>query len=195
MVSKVPEGHHARGTTLHEALRGNLPLRGLCGGPSEGSAGVSPRVGGSDPMLVTLRNCWNGCVRRNHVGQRGEEPPITQFYPLEVSESRTQIMLAHFSRSRDPKRSLPSSSKQPHSYPCPGSPGASTQHMRAHAHTRTNVRTRAPMSTHTHTQMPTRARPCPHTHTHTQTRAQPLPEYGGHLFSEAVFLFILGLLW
>ena len=34
--SKVPEGHHARGTTLREALRGNLPLRGLCG--------VSPRV-------------------------------------------------------------------------------------------------------------------------------------------------------
>ena len=76
---KVPEGHHPRGTTLREALRGNFPLRGLCGGLSEGSAGslrgfcrVSagfcggprdfPRVfGGSDPMLVTLRNCW----RRN----------------------------------------------------------------------------------------------------------------------------------
>ena len=76
---KVPEGHHPRGTTLREALRGNLPLRGLCGGLSEGSAGslrgfcgVSagfcggprdfPRVsGGSDPMLVTLGNCWN-CV-------------------------------------------------------------------------------------------------------------------------------------
>ena len=73
---KVPEGHHPRGTTLREALRGNFPLRGLCGGLSEGSAGslrgfcgVSagfcggprdfPRVlGGSDPMLVTLRNCW-----------------------------------------------------------------------------------------------------------------------------------------
>ena len=69
--SKVPEGHHPRGTTLREALRGNLPLRGLCGGLSEGSTGslrgfcgVSagfcggprdfPRVfGGSDPMLVT----------------------------------------------------------------------------------------------------------------------------------------------
>ena len=37
--SKVPEGHHPRGTTLREALRGNLPLRGLCGGLSEGSAG------------------------------------------------------------------------------------------------------------------------------------------------------------
>ena len=36
---KVPEGHHPRGTTLREALRGNLPLRGLCGGLSEGSAG------------------------------------------------------------------------------------------------------------------------------------------------------------
>ena len=38
-LSKVPEGHHPRGTTLREALRGNLPLRGLCGGLSEGSAG------------------------------------------------------------------------------------------------------------------------------------------------------------
>ena len=36
---KVPEGHHPRGTTLREALRKNVPLRGLCGGPSEGSAG------------------------------------------------------------------------------------------------------------------------------------------------------------
>ena len=33
---KFPEGHHPRGTTLREALRGNLPLRGLCG--------VSPRA-------------------------------------------------------------------------------------------------------------------------------------------------------
>ena len=74
--SKVPERHHPRGTTLREALRGNLPLRGLCGGLSEGSAGsprgfcgVSPRFwggprdfpwffGGGDPMLVTLGNCW-----------------------------------------------------------------------------------------------------------------------------------------
>ena len=39
IFSKVPEGHHPRGTTLREALRGNLPLRGLCGGLSEGSAG------------------------------------------------------------------------------------------------------------------------------------------------------------
>ena len=44
MASQVPEGHHPRGTTLREALRGHLPLRGLCGGLSEGSAGVSPRV-------------------------------------------------------------------------------------------------------------------------------------------------------
>ena len=74
--SKVPEGHHPRGTTLREALRGNLPLRGLCGGLSEGSAASlrgfcrvvrgfcgGPRdfpklFGGSDPMLVTLKNCW-----------------------------------------------------------------------------------------------------------------------------------------
>ena len=34
-TSKVPEGHHPRGTTLREALRGKLPLRGLCGGLSE----------------------------------------------------------------------------------------------------------------------------------------------------------------
>ena len=38
-TSKVPEGHHPRGTTLREALRGNSPLRGLCGDLSEGSAG------------------------------------------------------------------------------------------------------------------------------------------------------------
>ena len=69
---KVPEGHHPRGTTLREALRGNLPLRGfsgplrgslpgfcgvsagLCGG-LQGSTGFSE---GSDPTLVTLGNCW-----------------------------------------------------------------------------------------------------------------------------------------
>ena len=70
---KVPEGHHPRGTTLREALRGNLPLRGLCGGLLRGlcevSCGISagfcggprdfPRFfGGSDPILVTLGNCW-----------------------------------------------------------------------------------------------------------------------------------------
>ena len=37
---KVPEGHNPRGTTLREALRGNLPLRGCLGA----SAGVSSRV-------------------------------------------------------------------------------------------------------------------------------------------------------
>ena len=42
--SKVLEGHHPRGTTLREALRGHLSLRGLCGGLSEGSAGVSQRA-------------------------------------------------------------------------------------------------------------------------------------------------------
>ena len=38
---------HPRGTTLREALRGHLPLRGFCGGLSGGSAGlcgVFPRV-------------------------------------------------------------------------------------------------------------------------------------------------------
>ena len=64
--SKVPEGHHPRGTTLREALRGTLPLKGLCRGLCEGSAGVSAGLcgifrgffGGSDPMPVTLGNCW-----------------------------------------------------------------------------------------------------------------------------------------
>ena len=74
IISKAPEGHHPRGTTLREALRGNLPLtEGSAGvsqralrGLSEGSAGLCggpldfPRFsGGSDPMLVTLGNCWN----------------------------------------------------------------------------------------------------------------------------------------
>ena len=58
----------SEGTTLREALRERGSLRGLCGGLSEGSAGLSPRVlrssagfcegprdfprffGGSDPM-------------------------------------------------------------------------------------------------------------------------------------------------
>ena len=70
-LSKVPEGHHPRGTTLREALLGNLPsvgvsqralrgslrgfLRGLsCGGPQD-----FPRFfGGRDPMLVTIGDCW-----------------------------------------------------------------------------------------------------------------------------------------
>ena len=62
-VSKVPEGHHPRGTTLCEGLQGNLPLRGvlrgLCGGLLEGSAGLCRvlwgSIGfseGSDRMLV-----------------------------------------------------------------------------------------------------------------------------------------------
>ena len=49
--SKVPEGHHPTGTTLREALRGNLPLRGflgagLCGGLFEGSPRGSAGVRG-----------------------------------------------------------------------------------------------------------------------------------------------------
>ena len=48
--SKVPEGHHPRGTTPRV-------LRGLCGG-LRGSAGFSEGSGGSDPMLVTLGNFW-----------------------------------------------------------------------------------------------------------------------------------------
>ena len=56
---------HPKGTTLREALRGNLPRRGLCEGLFEGSAGLCGFLRGSmgfsegsDPMLVTLRNCW-----------------------------------------------------------------------------------------------------------------------------------------
>ena len=84
LISKVPEGHHRRGTTLREALlRGYLPLRGLRGGLSEGSAEALrclsggcaglyggprdfPRVfGGSDPMPVTFGNCWRrGIIKR-----------------------------------------------------------------------------------------------------------------------------------
>ena len=97
-ASKVPEGHHPRGTTLREALRGNLPLRGLCGGP----AGVSPRVlrgsagfcggprdiprffGGSDPMLVTLRNCW---IRGS---QRSESPSVRSDLKIARFESQGQ---------------------------------------------------------------------------------------------------------
>ena len=37
---KVPEGQHPRGTTLREALRGNLPVRGFSGA----SVRVSSRV-------------------------------------------------------------------------------------------------------------------------------------------------------
>ena len=52
-LSKVPEGHHPRGTTLRDALRGNLRLRELSGvsqralrGLSEGSAGLSGNSAG-----------------------------------------------------------------------------------------------------------------------------------------------------
>ena len=62
-------GHHPRGTTLQEALQRNLPLKGFSGA----SARVSSRVlrglrgalpgsagffEGSEPVLVTLGNCW-----------------------------------------------------------------------------------------------------------------------------------------
>ena len=62
--SKVPEGHHPRGTTLREALRGKLPLRGLHGGLSEGSAGVSPRVlRGSRGILRGFPGVVTLCLR------------------------------------------------------------------------------------------------------------------------------------
>ena len=84
--SNVPEGHHPTGTTLRESLRGKLPLesqrvlRGLCGGLSRvlrGSAGLrgvlqwSTGVSeGSDPMLVTLRTCWNFSLPFETLGLR-----------------------------------------------------------------------------------------------------------------------------
>ena len=53
-AEKVPEGHHPRGTTV---------VRGLCRGLFEGSAGgLRGSAGlseGSDPILLTLGNCWN----------------------------------------------------------------------------------------------------------------------------------------
>ena len=53
--SKVPEGHHPRGTTLREALRGNLPLRGLCGCLSEGPAGLCGVLRGSAGFSEVFR--------------------------------------------------------------------------------------------------------------------------------------------
>ena len=70
LSAKVPEGHHPRGTTLREALRGNVPLRGVLqthsgsegsagfSGVLRGSAGISDAFKGSDPMRVTLGNRW-----------------------------------------------------------------------------------------------------------------------------------------
>ena len=70
VASTVLDGHHPRGTTLREALQGNLPLRrafrlrGLCVGLFGGSAGVCGVLRwskgfseGSDPMILNLRNC------------------------------------------------------------------------------------------------------------------------------------------
>ena len=66
------EGHNApRGSPRKFASQGALrgPLRGLCGvsprvlrglcGALRGSAEFSEGFRGSDPMLVTLGNCWN----------------------------------------------------------------------------------------------------------------------------------------
>ena len=80
-ASTVPEGHHPRGTTLRKALRRNVCLsEGSAGFPQRALRGVSSRVlrgstgfcggprdlprffGGSDSMLVTLRNCWTCMV-------------------------------------------------------------------------------------------------------------------------------------
>ena len=50
--SKVPESHRPRGTTLREALRGNLPLRGVSSRVMRGSAGFCK--GHLTPRVVTL---------------------------------------------------------------------------------------------------------------------------------------------
>ena len=49
-VFKVPEGHHPRGTTLREALRRNLPLRGLCGN-------LPPQWARRDRLMSRGKNC------------------------------------------------------------------------------------------------------------------------------------------
>ena len=117
--SKVLEGHHPRGSTLREALRGNLALRGLCGGLSEGSGGGSPRVlrglsegsagfcggprgfprffGACDPMLVILGNCWSEIGFRqsnskNLMGKFWGHLGVRLFYlPREHSEFRGEF--------------------------------------------------------------------------------------------------------
>ena len=74
--SKAPEGHHLRAQPSARLSEEICPSEGSSGGLSEGSTGVSQRFcgalrgsvgvrgifrgfpGGSDPMLVTLGNCW-----------------------------------------------------------------------------------------------------------------------------------------
>ena len=51
--SKVPDGHHPRGTTLYEALRGDLPR-----GPLRGFCGALP----GSTRVVTLCSCPCGPV-------------------------------------------------------------------------------------------------------------------------------------
>ena len=67
LPSKVPEGHHPR-PEGHEALRGNLPLRGLCGGRSEpeGSAGSLRGFCGGSAGVRGIFQGFAGAVR----GQR-----------------------------------------------------------------------------------------------------------------------------
>ena len=77
VCSEILEGHHPRGTTLREALRGNLPLMGLCGGLSEGSAGslrafcvASPRVLGSAGFSKGFSGVVTLCSTPNMTGRR-----------------------------------------------------------------------------------------------------------------------------
>ena len=98
-IFKVPKGHHPRGTTLREALRGDLPLRKLCGGLSEGSAGVlrglcgvlrrsagfSEVFRGCCPMLVTLGNGCNGRIFRVFVSAFPAFSTFSVFSPSGIS--------------------------------------------------------------------------------------------------------------
>ena len=64
MLLTVPEGHHPRGTTLREALRGdNLPLRGIlrgvCAGLFEGSAGLCEIFRREWTCACDPRDCWS----------------------------------------------------------------------------------------------------------------------------------------
>ena len=87
---KVPEGHHPRGTTLREALRGSLPLRGLCRGLSEGSAGSLRGFCGALQGSAGVRGIFRGfsgavtlCLRASGtVGVGTKEPGEIGTNPL-----------------------------------------------------------------------------------------------------------------
>ena len=94
---------------LSEGSAGSL--RGLCGDLSEGSAGLcgvlrgsatfSGVFGGSDPMLVTLANCWIQWVKLpraglNHVRRRlasiwGCELPWASLSPMTCNTCQIKV--------------------------------------------------------------------------------------------------------